>query len=162
MPGARTGGRNTWHLPTSPPIGIGNGEKYTLSQQLKMTGSSIYRNQLLLTPLIYLLASMKLLLPCFYSQPHVSTQTHTLSTFGHVRQIRMIVSKFPAQLFNPRPSGGGRLSAPPPPLRFYRIEKIRRRAAPPGFHPPYPHLFRNFCENFKPIPCEVRSSGQVK
>ena len=43
-----------------------------------------------------------------------------------------------------------------------RIAKIRRRAAPPGFHPPYPHLFRNFCENFDPRPCEVRSPGQVK
>ena len=25
-----------------------------------------------------------------------------------------------------------------------------------------PHLFRNFCENFDPRPCEVRSPGQVK
>ena len=39
---------------------------------------------------------------------------------------------------------------------------MRRRGAPPGFHPPYPHLFRNFCENFDPMPCEVRSPGQVK
>ena len=55
--------------------------------------------------------------------------------------------------------GGGRLSAP---SGFSRLAKIRRRAAPPGFHPPYPHLFRNFCENFDPMSCEVRSPGQVK
>ena len=64
------------------------------------------------------------------------------------------------QTFNPRPAGGGRLNAPP--SGFSRIAKKRRRAAPPGFHPPYPHLFRNFCENFGPRPCEVRSPGQVK
>ena len=62
--------------------------------------------------------------------------------------------------FNPRPAGG-RLNAPPPP-GFSRLAKIRRRCAPPGFHPPYPHLFRKFCENFDPMPCEVRSPGQVK
>ena len=45
------------------------------------------------------------------------------------------------------------------PLRFSRIAKNggaqRRRV----FTPPYPHLFRNFCENFDPMPCEVRSPG---
>ena len=50
----------------------------------------------------------------------------------------------------------------PPPSGFSRIAKIRRRCAPPGFHPPYPYLFRNFCENFDPRPCEVRSPGLVK
>ena len=57
--------------------------------------------------------------------------------------------------------GGGGVWTPP--SGFSRLAKIRRRAAPPGFHPPYPpHLFRNFCENFDPMPCEVRSPGQVK
>ena len=41
---------------------------------------------------------------------------------------------------NPRPAGGGRLNAPPP-SGFSRIAKKRRRAAPPGFHPPYPPSF---------------------
>ena len=50
----------------------------------------------------------------------------------------------------------------PPPSGFLRLAKTRRRCAPPGFYPPYPHLFRNFCENFDPMPCKVRSSGQVK
>ena len=59
--------------------------------------------------------------------------------------------------------GGGRLNAPPPPLRFFEDSEKRRRAAPPGFSPTLPpHLFRNFCENFGPRLCEVRSSGQVK
>ena len=35
--------------------------------------------------------------------------------------------------------GGGRLNAPPP--GFSRLAKVRRRAAPPGFHPPYPPSF---------------------
>ena len=35
--------------------------------------------------------------------------------------------------------GGGRLNAPP--SAFSRIAKKRRRAAPPGFHPPYPPSF---------------------
>ena len=55
--------------------------------------------------------------------------------------------------------GGGGVWTPP--SCFSRIAKIRRRCAPPGFHPPYPHLFRNFCKNFDPRPCEVRSPGQV-
>ena len=62
--------------------------------------------------------------------------------------------------FNPRPARG--TFERPPTSGFSRLAKIRRRAAPPGFHPPYPHLFRNFCENFGPMPCEVRSPGQVK
>ena len=44
-----------------------------------------------------------------------------------------------AASFNPRPAGGGRLNAPP--SGFSRIAKKRRRAAPPGFHPPYPPSF---------------------
>ena len=63
---------------------------------------------------------------------------------------------------NPRPAGGGGGVWTPPPSGFSRLTKILRRPAPPGFHPPYPHLFRNFCENFDPMPCEVRSPGQVK
>ena len=58
--------------------------------------------------------------------------------------------------------GGGGAFGRPPPSGFSRLSKIRRRAAPPAFHTPYPHLFRNFCENFDPMPCEVRSPGQVK
>ena len=57
--------------------------------------------------------------------------------------------------------GGGGVWTPPP-LRFFEdSEKTAARSAA-GFHPPYPHLFRNFCKNFDPMPCEVRSPGQVK
>ena len=57
--------------------------------------------------------------------------------------------------------GGGAFERPP--LRFFEdIEKNggaqRRRV----FTHLTPHLFRNFCENFDPMPCEVRSPGQVK
>ena len=56
--------------------------------------------------------------------------------------------------------GGGRLNAPP--SGFSRIAKNggaqRRRV----FTHLTPHLFRNFCENFDSMPCEVRSPGQVK
>ena len=65
-------------------------------------------------------------------------------------------------LINPRPAGGGGGGVWTSPQGFSRLAKLRRRAAPPGFHPPYPHLFRNFCKNFDPMPCEVRSPGQVK
>ena len=65
------------------------------------------------------------------------------------------------ELVNPRPAGGGAFERPPP-SGFSRIAKNGGAQAPPGFHPPYPHLFRNFCENFGPRPCEVRSPGQVK
>ena len=57
--------------------------------------------------------------------------------------------------------GGGAFERPPPPSSFSRLAKIRRRAAPPGFHPPYPPSFP-LCKNFDPMPCEVRSPGQVK
>ena len=40
---------------------------------------------------------------------------------------------------NPRPAGGGAFERPP--SGFSRIAKKRRRAAPPGFHPPYPPSF---------------------
>ena len=68
----------------------------------------------------------------------------------------------PLLKFNPRPAGGGgRLNAPP--LRFFEDSKKnggaqRRRV----FTHLIPHLFRNFCENLDPMPCEVRSPGQVK
>ena len=61
---------------------------------------------------------------------------------------------------NPRRAGGGVWT--PPPSGFSRIAKNggaqRRRV----FTHLTPHLFRNFCENFGPRPCEVRSPGQVK
>ena len=58
--------------------------------------------------------------------------------------------------------GGGRLNAPPP-LRFFEDSEKnggaqRRRV----FTHLTPHLFCNFCENFGPRLCEVRSPGQVK
>ena len=65
------------------------------------------------------------------------------------------------QCINPRPAGGGAFERPP--SGFSRIAKKnggaqRRRV----FTHLTPHLFRNFCENFDPMPCEVRSPGQVK
>ena len=54
--------------------------------------------------------------------------------------------------------GGGGGVWTPLPLRFFEdSENTATR-----FHPPYHHLFRNFCGNFDPRPCEVRSPGQVK
>ena len=70
----------------------------------------------------------------------------------------------PLLKFNPRPAGGGGVwTPPPPPSGFSRIAKKnggaqRRRV----FTHLIPHLFRNFCENLDPMPCEVRSPGQVK
>ena len=60
---------------------------------------------------------------------------------------------------NLRPAGGGCLNTP---CGFSQIARKRRRALPPGFHLPYPHLFGNFCESFDPGSCKVRSPGQVK
>ena len=63
---------------------------------------------------------------------------------------------------NPRPAGGG-VWTPPPPQVFSRIAKETAARSAAGFSPTLPpHLFRNFCENFVPMPCEVRSPGQVK
>ena len=49
----------------------------------------------------------------------------------------------------------------PPPSGFSRIAKKRRRAAPPGFHPPYPPVF---CATFVKISAQghVRSGHQVR
>ena len=88
-------------------------------------------------------------------------RAHTLQSFCCGARLRKSSIPHMTSLINPRPAGGGRLNAPPP-SGFSRIAKKRRRAAPTGFHPLYPHLFRNFCENFDPMPCEVRSPGQVK
>ena len=65
-------------------------------------------------------------------------------------------------ILNPRPAGGGGAFERPP-LRFFEDSEKnggaqRRRV----FTHLTPHLFRNFCENFSPRPCEVRSPGQVK
>ena len=58
--------------------------------------------------------------------------------------------------------GGGRLNAPPP-SGFSRIAKKRRRAAPPGFHPPYPPSFSQLLWKFRPKAMwgQVTRSGQV-
>ena len=52
---------------------------------------------------------------------------------------------------------------PPPPSGFSRIAKIRRRAAPPGFHPPYPPYFPQLLWKFrtKAMWGQVTRSGQV-
>ena len=57
--------------------------------------------------------------------------------------------------------GGGRLNAPP--SGFSRIAKKRRRAAPPGFHPPYPPSFPQLLWKFRPKAMwgQVTRSGQV-
>ena len=57
--------------------------------------------------------------------------------------------------------GGRRLNAPP--SGFSRIAKIRRRAAPPCFHPPYPSSFPQLLWKFRPNAMwgQVTRSGQV-
>ena len=49
---------------------------------------------------------------------------------------------------------------PPPPCGFSRITRKRRRAAPPCFHLPYPHLFDNFVK--VSILGHARSGHQVR
>ena len=63
---------------------------------------------------------------------------------------------------NPRPAGGGAFERPPP-SGFSRIAKKRRRAAPPGFHPPYPTSFPQLLWKFRPKALwgQVTRSGQV-
>ena len=58
---------------------------------------------------------------------------------------------------------GGRLNAPPPPTGFTRIVRKRRRAAPPGFHLPYPPSFWQLLRNFRSwvMQGKVTRSGQV-
>ena len=73
-----------------------------------------------------------------------------LSAVAHVALSRFTTLPLTRALL-----GGGRLNAPP--QVFSRIAKKRRRAAPSGFHPPYPPSFPHFCENFSPRSCEVRS-----
>ena len=65
---------------------------------------------------------------------------------------------------NPRPAGGGGgVWTPPSPSGFSRLAKIRRRAAPPGFHPPYPSSFPQLLWKFRPNAMwgQVTRSGQV-
>ena len=60
---------------------------------------------------------------------------------------------------------GGGVWTPPPPLRFFEASENTAARSAGGFSPtvpPPPHLFRNFCENFDQMPCEIRSPGQVK
>ena len=49
---------------------------------------------------------------------------------------RILEGRHTRPYVNPRPAGGGAFERPP--SGFSRIAKKRRRAAPPGFHPPYP------------------------
>ena len=65
--------------------------------------------------------------------------------------------------FNPRPAGGGAFERPPP-LRFFEDSKKKNGGAQRRrvFTHLIPHFFRNFCKKFDPMPCEVRSPGQVK
>ena len=76
-------------------------------------------------------------------------------------QLSIIKSRRWDVSFNPRPAGGGRLNAPP--SGFSRIAKKRRRAAPPGFHPPYPPSFPQLLWKFRPKAMwgQVTRSGQV-
>ena len=57
--------------------------------------------------------------------------------------------------------GGGAFERPP--SGFSRIAKKRRRAAPPGFHPPYPPSFPQLLWKFRPNAMwgQVTRSGQV-
>ena len=56
--------------------------------------------------------------------------------------------------------GGGAFERP---LRFFEdSENTAARSAAGFFTHLTLHVFRNFCENFDPRSCEVRSPGQVK
>ena len=68
-------------------------------------------------------------------------------------------NRFQAQ--NPRPAGGGgRLNVPP--LRFFEDSKKTAARSAAGFSPTLPPSFPQLLWNFDPMPCEVRSPGQVK
>ena len=58
---------------------------------------------------------------------------------------------------------GGGVWTPPPPSGFSRLAKIRRRAAPTSFHPPYPASFAQLLWKFRPNAMwgQVIRSGQV-
>ena len=59
--------------------------------------------------------------------------------------------------------GGGAFERPPPPPQVFRgWQKYGGAQRHRVFTHLTPHLFRNFCENFDPKSCEVRSPGQVK
>ena len=75
---------------------------------------------------------------------------------------KQVVEISPIDLTRALLRGGGRLNAPPP-LSFSRLAKIRRRAAPPGFHPLYPPSFPQLSWNFRPNAMwgQVTRSGQV-
>ena len=100
------------------------------------------------------------------------TMVSIASRYGHfTSRLSELQANFKVGPFNPRPAGG-RLNAP---SGFSRVAKIWRRAAPPGFHPPYPSSFPQLLWKFRPcevhvmrhirpceVPCEARSPGQVK
>ena len=109
------------------------------------------------------------------SKSHVSTICNLLVTillafasirFGYIllRSATFSFVILPVGIgLNPRPAGGGGdVWTPPPPSGFSRIAKNggaqRRRV----FTHLTPHLFHSFCEYFDPMPCDVRSLGQVK
>ena len=72
-------------------------------------------------------------------------------------EVKMTIPPYPAPCWG----GGGRLNAPPP-SGFSRIAKIRLRAAPPGFHPPYLPSFPQLLWKFRPKAMwgQVTRSGQ--
>ena len=63
-------------------------------------------------------------------------------------------------LINLRPAGGGVWT---PPCGFSRIARKRRRAAPPGFHQPYPPSFWQLLWKFRSwvMQGQVTRSGEV-
>ena len=81
-------------------------------------------------------------------------------------QKRTVFRFFLASSVNiiPRPAGGGGGGVwTSPHSGFLRIAKIRRRAAPPGFHPPYPLSFPQLLWKCRPNAMwgQVTRSGQV-
>ena len=109
--------------------------------------------------------------PAGQSRSRVQTSRATRSrdrTLSHMLKINVTkpVSKPKATssstLVNLRPAGGV-WTPPPPPCGSSRIPRKRRRTAPPDFHLPHPHLFRNVCEsfNFWVMRGQVTRSGQV-
>ena len=73
---------------------------------------------------------------------------------------RFLRQKLP--YLNPRLAGGGG-GAFERPLRFFEDSENTAAQSAAGFSPTLPpHVFRNFCENFDPRSCKIRSPGQVK
>ena len=77
---------------------------------------------------------------CMFLLPGPSSMATAYSRIGRIRYLYIRINMVRSAPF-------------PFPAIHFNVDSLRILI---------PHLFRNFCENFDPMPCEVRSPGQVK